>query len=65
MECNAMLPLKPSSSSSNYSPFFTRMAKEARMTQILIRSSLVVAVAALSSCHRFGMKVQWFSLQHR
>ena len=52
-----MLPLKPSSSPSNYSPFFTRMAKEARMTQILIRSSLVVAVAALSSCHRFGMKV--------
>ena len=36
MECNVMLPLKQSSSPSNYSPFLTGMAKEARMSQILI-----------------------------
>ena len=60
-----MLPLKPSNSPSNYSPFLIRMAKEARVTQILIRSHLLASVATIFSCHRFWMKVQWFGLWHR
>ena len=56
--CYAMLPLKLCSSPSNYSPFFTGMAKEARTLQSLIQSPLVVVIAALSSCRQSEMRLQ-------
>ena len=57
-----MLPLKLCYSPSNYSPFFTRMAKEAKIVRI---SNLNPPAAGPLSCHRFELRVQWSDLRCR
>ena len=63
MICYSMLPLKLWYSPSNYSPFLTGMAKEARIVQILNLNPPIPT--GPSSCHQFETRVQWSGLRCR
>ena len=62
MICYSMLRLKLCYYLYNYSPFFTRMAKEARTVWIPNPSSPAVVSASPSSCCQFETIVQWSGL---
>ena len=57
-----MLPLKLCYSPSNYSPFLTGMAKEARVVRILTLNPPATTAADPLSCHQSETRLQWSSL---